>query len=156
VAAVVAVRPHSIGRATDTNDLVNPVPAYWDCRVLPAGHTSQPPAPSLDHRYSPGVVVVAGQQHSIDSISPGDDQALPQDAGRISAPPIWREDRLTDVAASCFSRSFSWWADGGAANIDACDARQQERSRNLTLSQVQPAVVGGQSLTVGIPLDCGF
>ena len=47
-------------------------------------------------------------------------------------------------------------ADGGAANDDACDVRHQERSWNLTLSQVQPAVAGVRSLTVGIPLDCGL
>jgi hypothetical protein len=43
VAAVVAIRPHSIGRAADTNDLVDPVPANQDCRVLPAVTESSRP-----------------------------------------------------------------------------------------------------------------
>ena len=70
--------------------------------------------------------------------------------------PIWREDRITDVAALLLEPVVQLVADGGAANDDACDVRHQERSRNLTLNQVQPAVVGAQSLKVGIPLDCGF
>jgi len=70
--------------------------------------------------------------------------------------PIWREDRITDVAALLLEPVVQLVSDGGAANNDPCDLRHQERSRNVTLSQIQPALVGVQSLKVGIPLDCGF
>src|SRR5262245_52086607 len=77
--------------------LVDPVMADRSRPWLDLANPVELPAAGLDHANRADVVVVARDQHAVDSDGPGDDQGLPQDLGGVAAVPVGRKHTVADV-----------------------------------------------------------
>jgi hypothetical protein len=130
---------------------VDPVSAYPGSSCGGVNDGIQLPAAGLDNRNRADVVIVAGHQHPVDSVGPGDDQALPENLGRVAAPPVPRKDAIAYVAAFSFEKVVESVADGGPADDLPGDVGYQERPGNPAMPQADTHPLLFQRLEVRIP-----
>ncbi|MGA8460108.1 MAG: hypothetical protein WB800_32240, partial [Streptosporangiaceae bacterium] len=78
---------------------VDPVPADPGAVHGAVDDVAEQPAARLDHGSRADVAVFASHQHPVNPDGVGDDETLPQDLGRVAAPPVRGKDAVADVAA---------------------------------------------------------
>jgi RNA polymerase sigma-70 factor (ECF subfamily) len=125
----------------------DPVPAL---RRRP-GDRLQLPAARFDDGGRPGVVVVAVQQGLVDADGAGDDQALPQDLGRVPAPPETGQHAVANVAAPALELLVQLVPDRRPPDDRPADIGDQEGVWYPVVRHVEPPAAVVQHLQVAAP-----
>ena len=97
------------------------------------------PATRFDDGYRSDVVLVTGHECPLDSVSLGDDKALPEDLGSVAAPPVLGKDAIADVAAFSFEKVVEGMTDRGPADDLSCYFGDQESPWNPAAGKFTPA-----------------
>ena len=129
----------------------HPVPADPGAVHGAVDDVAEPPAARLDHGSRADVAVFAGHQHPVNPDGAGDDEALPQDLGRVAAPPVRGKDAVADVAALSLQVLGERMPDGRPADDLARDLGHKERAGNPVRGQADADLVLGQGHEVRAP-----